>query len=394
LIGLPSDTSGFSWAEMHPDRERPDLAIFLQDLAGGGAERMMVNLAGGLAERGFAVDLVLSRKEGPYLQEVDPAVRVVDLGARRVMTVVFPLARYLRRERPRVLLATLVHVNVAALLARGLARVPVPVLVREASHMSTNRRHVAHWPVRVAYRLAPAIYRLADRIVAVSDGVAQDAAAFLRLPRNRIEVVYNPVVGPDLYEAASRLPDHPWLSEGGAPVFLNVGRLIEQKDQATLLRAFARVRSKRQARLMILGEGPLRRQLEDLAATLGVGSEVAFPGFVENPFAYMARSACLIVSSRWEGLPGVLIQAMACGAPVVSTDCPSGPAEILEGGKFGLLVPVGDEEAMAAAMESVLENPRRTDLARSRAAEFSVDAAVTRFARIITELTELRSPPS
>jgi glycosyltransferase involved in cell wall biosynthesis len=371
---------------------RPDVAIFLQDLAGGGAERMMVNLAGGLAERGFAVDLVLSRKQGPYLQGVNPAVRVVDMGARRVMTAVLPLARYLRRERPRVLLATLVHINVAALLARGLARVRVAVLVREASHMSTSGQNATHWAVRVAYRLAPAIYRLADRIVAVSDGVAQDAATTLGLPRNQIEVVYNPVVGPDLYEAASRAPDHPWLSEGGPPVFLNVGRLTEQKDQATLLRAFAQVRSKRETRLMILGEGSLRDQLEALATSLGIGSDVAFPGFVENPFAYMAHSACLVVSSRWEGLPGVLIQAMACGVPVVSTDCPSGPAEILEGGRFGLLVPIGDEVSMAAAMESVLENPWQTDGARSRAAEFSVDAAVTRYARIITELASSRSP--
>jgi glycosyltransferase involved in cell wall biosynthesis len=382
-------TGGPSWEE---PEGRPEVAIFLQDLAGGGAERSMVNLANGLAGGGFRVDLVLSRKEGPYLSKIDPAVRLVDLGAKRVMTVFLPLAAYLRRERPRVLLSTLVHVNVTALLARRVARVPVPVIIREASHMTSNRRNMGHFPVRVAYRLAPVVYPLAERILAVSEGVADDAADFLRLPRERIEVAYNPVVGPDLYEAASRSPDHPWFDQDAPPVFLNVGRLIEQKDQVTLLRAFAHMRSTREMRLIILGEGPLRGALEDLATSLGVRAEVAFPGFVNNPFSYMARATCFVLSSRWEGLPGALIQAMACGAPVVATDCPSGPAEILEGGKFGSLVPVGDDEAMAAAMETVLENPRERDGARSRAAEFSVEAAVTRYARIIAELARKQSP--
>jgi glycosyltransferase involved in cell wall biosynthesis len=388
---LPKSTNGFCSAEVHPKRIRPDLAIFLQDLAGGGAERMMVNLAGGLAKRGFHVDIVLSRKEGRYFREVHPAVRIVDLGAKRVMTALWPLARYLRRERPHVLLSTLVHVNVAALLAQRLSRVPVPVIVREANAMSSSRQYAAHWPIKMAYRLAPVVYRLADCILAVSEGVADDAATYLGLPRERIKVAYNPVVGPGLYAAAARSPGHPWLVEGGIPVFLNVGRLTAVKDQATLLRAFATLRKQREARLIILGDGPLRGQLENLAVTLGISSDVAFPGFVENPFGYMARSAGLIVSSRSEGLPGVLIQAMACGAPVISTDCPSGPAEILNGGEFGLLIPVGDDRAMAAAMNAVLESPRLTGRARNRAAAFSIEEAVSTYAGIITELARAES---
>lgn len=391
MIQLPKSTNSFCSAEMHPKGIRPDLAIFLQDLAGGGAERMMVNLAGGLAERGFHVDIVLSRREGRYVREVDPAVRIVDLGANRVMTALVPLARYLRRERPHVLLSTLVHVNVAALLAQRLSRVPVPVIVREASVMSNSRRYAAHWPIKMAYRLAPAVYRLADRILAVSEGVADDAATYLSLPRERIKVAYNPVVGPGLYAAAARSPDHRWLVDDRTPVFLNVGRLTVLKDQATLLRAFAMLRKKREARLIILGEGPLRGQLESLARSLGIASDVAFPGFVDNPFAYMARSTCLVVSSRSEGLPGALIQAMACGAPVISTDCPSGPSEILKGGEFGLLVPVGDDRAMAAAMNAVLESPRPAGRARNRAAEFSIEEAVRTYAGIITELASADS---
>jgi glycosyltransferase involved in cell wall biosynthesis len=192
----------------------------------------------------------------------------------------------------------------------------------------------------------------------VSKGVADDLALLIGLSRDRIDVIYNPVVSDNLLLKAQEPIDHPWFAAGEPPVILSVGRLSPQKDQAMLLRAFAKVRKSIPARLIILGDGDERAALEALARNLHIESDVAVPGFVENPFAYMNKSAVFALSSKYEGLPGVLIQAMACGCPVVSTNCPSGPAEILDGGKYGPLVPVGDEDAMAAALRQKLQEDR------------------------------------
>jgi glycosyltransferase involved in cell wall biosynthesis len=238
--------------------------------------------------------------------------------------------------------------------------------------------------------LARRSYLTADAIVTVSHGVADDLALHAGIPRERITTIYNPVVTPDLLDKAQAPLDHPWFTPGAPPVVLGVGRLHAQKDFPTLLKAFARVRAKQEARLMILGEGKNARKntvqrtaLTALAAQLGVAADVALPGFVDNPFAYMARAAVFALSSAWEGLPGVLIQAMACGCPVVSTDCPSGPAEILENGEYGSLVPVGDDLSLANAILSTLNAPPARDRLQARAAMFSVDRTADRYLEVL-----------
>src|SRR4051794_39910981 len=225
-------------------------------------------------------------------------------------------------------------------------------------------------------------YGQADAVVAVSDGVADALARVTGLPRGRIRTVHNPVVGPEL-EALSREPvAHPWLAPGEPPVVLSAARLTEQKDLPTLLRAFARLRAGRTARLLILGDLPTPErtaarigELRGLAERLGVGADVDLPGYVANPYAYMARARLFVLSSAWEGFGNVLVEAMACGCPVVSTDCPSGPAEILDGGRYGPLVPVGDDAALAAAMGRVLAASPDPATLRARAAEFTVERA-------------------
>jgi glycosyltransferase involved in cell wall biosynthesis len=234
--------------------------------------------------------------------------------------------------------------------------------------------------------MARRYFREAEAILAVSNGVADDLAAVAALPRQAIRTIYNPVVTPDLQARASAPLDHPWFAPGAPPVLLGVGRLAAQKDFATLIRAFARVRARRPVRLMILGEGKKRRELEELADSLGVRQDLALPGFEENPFAYMARAAVFVLSSAYEGLPGVLIQAMASGCPVVSTDCPSGPMEILEHGSYGPLVPVGDDIAMAEAIQTVLDAPPSQERLRVRAAEFSMDRAVEQHLEVLFEV--------
>lgn len=364
---------------------RSDVAIFLPSLTGGGTERVMVTLANGMAARGFAVDLVLASKQGPYLKDVAPAVRVVDLQAGRVIKSLWPLVRYLRREQPAAMLAAMNHANVVAVLAQRVAKVPTRSVVSERTNISTGVARARGLAARVVYRLVPRLYRLADGVVAVSQGAARDLEAFARLPAGSVQAIYNPFDLERMARLAGEAVPHPWLQLGQPPVVLAVGRLTEPKDFATLIRAFAALRTQCQARLLILGEGELRPELETLARTCGLGADdFQMPGFTDNPYAYMARAALFVLSSRWEGLPGVLIEAMACGAPVVSTDCPSGPHEILEGGRWGCLVPVGDVAALTRAMSDVLATPREAlpDV-RARARDFDQERAIDAYLRVL-----------
>ncbi len=349
------------------------VAIFMQDLKGGGAERVMANLACGLANAGVAVDMVLVRKSGPYLAMLPPTVRVVDLGTRRVVHSIPALVRYLRTERPAALISALVHVNTAAIIAGRIARTGTRIVVTEHNDVARDRAHTDSRTVTLAFRLMPFVYRWADRILAVSSGVAQSLAHAARVPRRRIEVVHNPAVTPTLRSQASQTCEHPWFAEGAPPVVLAVGRLEVQKDFATLIRAFARLRSRRVARLVILGEGSLRAELEQLVAESGLGADGQLPGFLQNPFPLIARAKVLALSSLWEGLPTVLIEALACGTSVVATDCPSGPAEILAGGCYGRLVPVGDVERLATALDQAIELPHDAQMLNRRANDFTVE---------------------
>lgn len=338
--------------------------MFLADVADGGAERMTVAVANGMSARGMAVDLVLAAKRGPFLSEVDDSVRVVDLAAGKVSRALWPLVGYLRRERPDVMLTTLTHTSFFAVLARALSGTGVPTVVREAS---TPQHRLAPWTsrmTRVARSLKPLTYRAADGVIAVSDGVKQALVDVLGVPEAKIATLYNPVVGPGLREAACQEPEHPWLARGGPPVVLSVGGLRPHKDFATLIRAFARL-PRSDARLVILGEGPERPALEALVGELGLRDRVDLPGFELNPFAYMARAAVYVLSSTREGLPGGLVQALACGCPAVATDCPSGPREVLRDGELGELVPVGDDVAMAAAIERTLTSPPSPETLRA-----------------------------
>lgn len=338
--------------------EAKKVALFLPSLRGGGAERVMVNLARGFAEQGLKVDLVLARAEGPYLTQVSPEVRVVDLHAPRVLASLPGLVRYLRRERPVALLSALDHANIVALWARKLAAVPCRLVVSVHSTLSRAADNAPTARGRFMPYLIHRFYPRADAIVAVSRGVAEDLAKRARLPLERIQVIYNPVVTSELLDKAKEPLDHPWFEPGQPPIILSAGRLTAAKDYPTLIRAFAGVRRQRPARLMILGEGEERPKLESLVRELGLEDCVSLPGFVDNPYAYMARAAVFVLSSAWEGLPTVLIEAIAVGTPVVATDCPSGPREIssLTGG-FSL-VPSGEPLALGRAITKVMDLSR------------------------------------
>jgi glycosyltransferase involved in cell wall biosynthesis len=364
------------------ERKLGPIAFFLPTLSGGGAERVIVNLAQGMTDRGLPVDLVVAAAKGAFLNQLPSAVRLVDLHAPRVLRSLGPLTTYLRRERPRVLVSSMSHANLVAIWAAKLARRVTPVMVTVHNTMSQSTPQQGWLAGGVWPHLLRTFYPWATCVIAVSQGAADDLARSSGLPRNRVRVVYNPVITPTMIALASETPGHPWFSAGQPPVILGVGRLTRQKDFPTLLRAFAAVRQRRSARLMILGEGEDRTQLEALAEELGVTDEVALPGFRENAMAYMAKSALFVLSSAWEGLPTVLIEALAAGTRVVSTDCPSGPREILQDGRLGALVPVGDVAALTRVIVDALDAPRgRVPL--EELAPFTREVAVDHYLRLI-----------
>jgi glycosyltransferase involved in cell wall biosynthesis len=361
----------------HP---QSDIAVVLHDLRGGGAERAMLRLTKGFLEAGRRVDLVLFQAAGEYLSDVPAGARLVDLKARRVLGGTGALAAYFRRARPVAVVSAHAHVNVVAVAARALAGGRMPLLVSERNQTSQKAAEARDLRTKLTYAALPLAYARASKVVAVSQGVADDVAAFARLARSHVAVVHNPVFDETLEARLGAAPAHPWLVDGGAPVVLAVGRLEPQKDFDTLIRAVARVRAQTPARLLILGEGRARTALAERGGALGFGDDaLSMPGFDANPLPYMARCATFALSSRYEGFPNVLAEALAAGAPIVSTDCPSGPREILDGGAYGALVPVGDDAALGAAIAAALRDPPDRARQRARGERFSVQAAAQRY---------------
>lgn len=364
------------------------LSIFLPALGGGGAERVSTILANTLAEMGHSVDLVLAEAKGPHLESVDSTVNVIDLRAGRVMSSIPALVKYLRSRQPQALLATLDHACVAALIATRLSGCDIRVVLRLANVLSTSIAQSR--VIRSRFVLSPLIkllYRRADKVIAVSHGVATDAMRFAAIPPERLVVINNPVPTDQIQRLTRESVELPWIFDPNEPVVLAVGRLSPQKDFLTLIRAFARVRATRNdARLVILGEGEQREEIERLVAELGLKPHVSLPGFVKNPYAYMARAAVFVLSSRWEGFPNVLVEAMAVGVPVVATDCMAGPAEILENGRYGQLVPVGDVDAMAAAIIRELDlGPGPREELQLRAKDFSPIKIASEYLQVLID---------
>jgi glycosyltransferase involved in cell wall biosynthesis len=359
------------------------IGLFLPSLHAGGAERMMMNLATSLAQRGADVRVVLAKAQGELIKDLPlENVQMVDLHCRRVLTSVLPLAGYLRREKPTVMLSALDHANLAAIFAKKIARVSTRLVV--SVHTTVTKATADSTPLRA--KLIPFamrwFYDYADAVIAVSEGAANDLLRSCRLSPDKVHVIYNPVITPHLFKKAEKPVLHRWFNDPAVPVILGIGRLTRAKDFSTLIRAFSFVRKKIDARLLILGEGEERPKLESLCRTLNLKNDVELPGYVSNPYPYMKRAAVFVLSSRWEGLPSVLIEALALGTKVVATDCPSGPREILADGKWGRLVPVGDAGKLAEAILETLRQPKTT-VDKQSLLRFTVDYAVEEYAKVL-----------
>jgi glycosyltransferase involved in cell wall biosynthesis len=404
---------------------RPQRVAFLLDnLNGGGAERVVLDTASGFAALGYDVDLLVCELHGELCGSVPEGVNLVVLepvgklaglfsalrhaGWEGLGGILFWLAsarklprcfryipaitEYLRNKRPAVISAALGKSSISAVLAAAAAGVQTRVFVGihiALSHRSEQSRRSGKGQVYSMVRMFRHCFSRADGVIASSRGVAADAIEFLGLDAARVHVVYNPVVVAEPEGDPRARPAHPWFAPGAPPVILGMGRLVEQKNFPLLFRAFAAVRQRTAAHLVILGgdkssndQMTHRQQLLALAAELGISDDVALLGYQSNPHIFLRAARVFVLPSNFEGFGNVLVEALLAGCPVVSTDCPSGPAEILDGGRYGTLVPVDDAQAMARAIQDSLATLPDRERLRQRGREFSLEPAVAGYHRI------------
>ncbi|HEU0118159.1 MAG TPA: glycosyltransferase [Alphaproteobacteria bacterium] len=356
------------------------VVFFLPTLAGGGAERDTLTLAGHFAAKGHKVTLLLQRREGELLKAIPKTIRTVSLDQPRTLLAVFPLTAFLQQEKPDVLISSFGHNNIIAILARMISGLQTRIIVCQHTSLSIESKFHTNWQ----YLFLPFLSRIflprAQGIVAVSQSVANDLSKTAKLPINRVTIIYNPVVTADFEERMNEDISHPWFGSG-IPVVLGVGRLVEEKDFATLIQAFAVVAQKYEVRLAIVGDGPLRQSLIDLTKKLGVNDLVMFLGYQTNPLPFIRRAAVLAASSKHEGFGNALVEALACGTPVVSTKV-GGAEEILKQGSYGQLVPIGNPGELTKAIAATLSNPLPKDFLKRRGMEFTAERAGELYARL------------
>lgn len=348
------------------------ILIILPDLRGGGAERLHVNLANDWVGRGFSVEFVLMRKYGELLPLLSPRISIIDLGVDRIRQVILPVSNYLKQSRPDIILSAMWPLTSATVIAWLLSGRHGRLFLSDHNQLSIScLRELKISPVFLK-TLMRMTYPFATGIIAVSQGVKEDLCRIGGFKDSQVKVIYNPAAtGVSPHREVFAVRDRLW-GEGFIYHILSVGTLKVQKDHETLVRAFAQLSPDLNAKLTILGEGHLRSKLEDLIAELDLNERVSMPGFVTDPYPWFRSADLFVLSSQWEGFGNVIVEALECGVSVVSTDCPSGPAEILEDGRYGKLVPVNDADALAAAMIASLgDSPDREKL-MNRAKAFSV----------------------
>jgi glycosyltransferase involved in cell wall biosynthesis len=359
------------------------MAFLLATLTGGGAERVVLKLAGAFAARGIAVDLLALHAHGELASAVPDGVRLIELKARTTLGALPDLVAYLRTESPEVLLSTNPHTNILAVLARRRGGRPVRLVLRASTVLEDIRQ--SRWMrarfLPVAMRWA---YPRADAVVALCRASADELVDVIGVPAAKVALIANPVLDSAFEHQLAEPPAHPWLRDGGPPVVLGVGRLEAQKDFGTLVDAVAAVRRMRPCRLLLLGEGPERAALEAQVARNGLGKDdVSMPGFVANPIAAMASADVFVLPSLWEGLPNALIEALGTGVPVIATTGPGGSREVLQEGRWGSLVPPGNAAALAAEIGRILARPPTPRVRSPRAADFASDAIIRQYLEVL-----------
>lgn len=351
------------------------IAVFLPDFRKGGAQAMMINLANHWAASGHDVHVIAGTIEGGLSTNLHPSIPVTTGKGSGAFSGFMPLRNFLADEKPDALVSALYHANiVAGLVTATLGFRRTKIVLSERNHLSSSLNDLPFYKRVLILPLLHLAYRFADYYIGISKGVSINLEDEFGLCREKITTIYNPVVTPEFAAKAAAPADHPWLKNKDLPVLIAAGRLTTQKDYPTMLRAFASVLKEKPCRLIVLGTGNQESAIKQFAQSLGVADSVDFVGQVESPLPYMAASDIFVFSSAWEGFGNVLVEALYCGLPIVSTDCPFGPSEILENGKYGVLCPVGGHEAFARAILNVLEkNPFPAEAQKKRAEDFSVE---------------------
>ncbi|MES9993427.1 MAG: glycosyltransferase [Candidatus Thiodiazotropha sp.] len=337
----------------------PHVCLFILKFGDGGVERMMVNIARGLSMIGVRVDFIIKETQAPYLHLLPDEVRIIKFQVAKQKAALPKLIDYLQHNDPHILLSAKILDDQIALEAKRRHSGRTRFFLRPGTALISRMEARGTHPLRrwLKKRRLATMFRAADGVVAVSQGVADEVIELSGIAKDKINVIKNPTITPELHQQAEAVIDEPWLAADQPPLILGIGGLRRQKDFPTLLRAFALVRKALPCRLMILGQGNKQEQLLSLARELELGHDFRLPGFVDNPYAYLKRAQLFVLSSLWEGSPNVLTEAMALGTSCVSTDCPSGPFEVTRGGEVAPLVPMSDPQRLAEAMLQTLRTP-------------------------------------
>lgn len=361
------------------------ILFVLPSLRGGGAERVVLALLKNIAKGKFQLELVLLEETGDYLEKIPQDIKIHNLNKKRARWALFSLAKLIRQEKPDILFTTLPQIVAITYLSLKFVKVKPIWLIRRANYEPPG---VVPLITRLFLKKA---YQKADKVICVSQGLAGDLKKNWHISERKIKVIYNPIDIENIQNLAKELLNHSWFTSQ-TPVIIAVGRLTKQKGFSLLIKAFALVISKLKPKLIILGQGPEKKRLREISKQLGIERQVEFLGFQKNPYRFIARAKVFVLSSLWEGFPNVLVEAMTCGTPVVATDCPFGPREILGNGKYGLLVPKADEKALAAAVLKIFENSQLaqnfSEKAKERIKDFAKDKIIKEYENLFLELCQ------
>ena len=366
------------------------ISVYLPNLSGGGAERVAVHIANALTAQGENVDLVLTQAKGPYLNTVDNRVNVIDLQCSNRFSTLKSLPKlisYLKNKKPEVVFSTLFRANVIVSLALKLSAVKARLIVRHPNMLYPQKNSGDKLYAKIIKKLAIRSAQSADLVVVTSQTMKEELLSLAKFDVEKVKVIPNPVPIPDIQKKAQAEPIHEWFKNKNKPIVLSVGRLTMQKNYTTLIKAFALVKKEVDARLVILGDGEERKKLELLVNELGINDSVSMPGFVDNPYAYMSRADVFVLPSLWEGFPNVLVEAMACNTPVIATDCPGGSAEILDNGKWGVLVINNNIDNLSEAIKKSLVVSKSINPVE-RILDFSLERVIGIYVNSITMINK------
>lgn len=353
------------------------ICFFAPNLEGGGAERIIAILASHFSNEDFKVDLLLTQVSGPYLDDLSPKVNVINLQCGRALTSLPKLIKYLKSQRPHILFTSHMHFSTVAIWAAKSARASTKVVIRQPTMLNLSYEKTS-LSSHLKQKVFIASSYFADKIIVSSEAMLRDFKKVAKIPTNKLQIIHNPIPIQVIIESSKEPLEHSWFQPGEPPVIIAVGRLVAVKDFTTLIKAFSIVEKSLPSHLLILGEGPLRPELTNLINCLGLNNKVSMPGFVSNPYKYMKKSKVFVLSSLREGFPNSMVEAMACGIPIISTQGDGGAKEILENGKWGQLVPVGNENMMAEAILKAFE-PSNDVNTLQRAKDFSIDIIIKKY---------------